>query len=81
MKQLEFRVPKNGALSFAEQAIERVCGQRGLIVGMKGSLASYRGCTHWHFKKKKEKGTLEITLHPAGRRIWAQVQDGRKAPD
>ena len=51
----------------------------GLHVAMKGTLASYPGCVHWHYKKQREKGTLELTLLPGGRRIWASVHSGRKA--
>lgn len=79
MREVEFQVTKKCDLARAEALIERVCAERGLSVGMKGSLASHPGCIHWHFKKPKEKGTLEITLHAEARRIWAQVQDGRKA--
>lgn len=79
MKEVEFCVPKQCDLTRVESLIERVCADRGLLIGMKGSLASYPGSIHWHFKNQKQKGTLEITLHASERRIWAQVQDGRKA--
>jgi hypothetical protein len=81
LREVEFRVPKQCDLNGAERLIERVCAERGLSVAMKGSLASYPGCVHWHYKDKDHrKGTLEITLYPKDRRIWAQVQDGRRAP-
>jgi len=35
---------------------------------------------HWHYKREKQKGTLELTLFPAHRRLWAKVAEGRKAP-
>ena len=79
MKEFEFHVPKECDLSRAEELIEKAAAEHGLSVGMKGSLAGYPGCIHWHFKNQKQKGTLEITLHTESRRIWAQVQDGRKA--
>ena len=81
MKEVEFRVPKQCDLAGAELLIESACARRGLIVAMKGTLAGYPGCVHWHWKKREAKGTLEITLYPKDRRIWAQVQDGRRAPD
>jgi hypothetical protein len=80
VKEIEFRVPKQCDLADAEGLVERACAARGLIVGMKGALAGYPGCVHWHYKKPQQKGTLEITVYPKQRRIWAQVQDGRKAP-
>jgi hypothetical protein len=45
---------------------------------MKGTLASFPGCTHWHLKRNRERGVLEITLWPAQSRLWLSVQDGRK---
>jgi hypothetical protein len=79
MKEFEFNILKACDLSGAEEMIERAAAELGLTIGMKGSLASYPGCVHWHFKNRGHKGTLEITLWPKNRRIWAQVQDGRKA--
>jgi hypothetical protein len=79
LKEVEFRVPKHSGLRAAEAMIESVCAQRGLTIGRKGSLASFPGSIHWHFKTQKERGTLEITLWPNGRRLWAQVQKGRRA--
>jgi hypothetical protein len=78
--EVDFRVPKQYDLAGAEKLIERVCSKRGLSVAMKGDLKAFPGCVHWHYKKQRQKGTLEITLYPKSRRIWAQVQDGRKAP-
>ena len=46
---------------------------------MKGSLSTYPGSIHWHYKSSGQKGTVEITLLAAQRRIWLQVQDGRRA--
>jgi len=79
MKEVEFTVPKNCGLSKARRLIQKVCAQRGLQLAMKGTLASYPGSTHWHFKQPNQKGTLELTLFQPARRIWARVQDGRRA--
>jgi hypothetical protein len=80
MQQVEFRVPRDLNLKRAEQLIEEACAELNLTIAMKSSLASYPGSTHWHYKNGKEKGTLELTLFPRDRRLWAQVQSGRKAP-
>lgn len=80
MQEFEFKIPPSCDLTKAEKLIEEVCSGLGLELGMKGSLASYPGCIHWHYKKQKEKGTLELTLLASDRRIWAQVQSGRRAP-
>jgi hypothetical protein len=47
---------------------------------MKGSLAKYPDSIHWRYRKQDQKGTLELTLYIRKRRIWAKIQDGRKAP-
>jgi len=47
---------------------------------MESSLARFAGCVHWHYKQPKQKGTLEPTLLPAERRIWAQIHTNRAAP-
>lgn len=80
MKEIEFRTPRNCDLTKAEQLIESVCKELGLRQVMKGSLAKYPGCSHWHYKKNEQSGTLELTLFIPGRRIWAKVQAGRQAP-
>jgi hypothetical protein len=80
MREIEFAVPRNAALAEAERLIEKVCARRGLVLAMKGSLSSYPGCVHWHYKRQNQKGTLELTLFARDRRVWAKVQDGRKAP-
>ena len=79
MVETEFKVPSGCELKRAERAVERLCRSHGLSVGLKGSLSQYPGSIHWHFKKEKEKGTLELTLYPAEARLWSKVQAGRKA--
>lgn len=80
MREIEFAVPHNSDLTQAIKSIEKICAQHELILAMKGSLAAYPGCIHWHYKREKQKGTLELTLFARDRRVWAKVQDGRKAP-
>jgi hypothetical protein len=81
MQEVEFVIPKHRNLEGAEKLIEEVCGAMGLEIAMKGSLSAYPGSIHWHYKMdRKRRGTLELTLFMAGRRIWSQVQSGRKAP-
>jgi hypothetical protein len=79
MQEIEFTVPTKD-LDQAEAVIESVCAAHGLQAGMKSQLASFPGSIHWHYKKPREKGTLELTLFRRDRRIWAQVQEGRLAP-
>ena len=79
MQEIEFRVPRDLNLNRAGQLIEDACAALNLTIAMKSPLASYPGSTHWHYKNGKEKGTLELTIFPRDRRLWAQVQSGRKA--
>ena len=80
MREIEFAVPRNADLTQAAKLIEKICAQHELILAMKGSLTAYHGCVHWHYKRQKQKGTLELTLFARDRRVWAKVQEGRKAP-
>jgi hypothetical protein len=79
MQEFEFQIPRTAQLTNVDSAIESTCIAEGLGIGMKGSLTSFPGSTHWHFKKPGERGTLEITSFPSDRRIWAKVQSGRRA--
>ncbi|HTC65967.1 MAG TPA: hypothetical protein VK685_02470 [Candidatus Acidoferrum sp.] len=79
MKKIHFKVPRDCNLAFAEQWIETACNRQRLDLAMKGTLATYPGSTHWHYRKPGQKGTLELTLFIPDRRIWAKIQDGRRA--
>ena len=79
MKEIQFKVPRDCELTCTEQWIETACICQGLDLAMKGSLAAYPGSIHWHYRKQGQKGTLELTLYIRERRIWAKIQDGRKA--
>ena len=60
--------------------IEAAVGRVGLVVSMKGTLAKFPGCTHWHLKRGTEHGVLEVTIWPAQNRLWLSVQERRKGP-
>jgi hypothetical protein len=47
--------------------IEKAAALYGLQVRMKGTLRIYPGSQHWHLYKPGERGTLEVTLWPAGK--------------
>lgn len=79
MRNFEIVVPSGTNLSGADRIVERVCSDAGLTLTMRGSLASYPGCIHWHFKNGKQSGTLEFTLLADAHRLWAKVQRGRRA--
>ena len=79
MQEFEFRVSPSARFSNLDFLVESVCIGEGLKVSMKGTLASFPGSIHWHFKKPGERGTLEITSCPRTRRLWASIQAGRRA--
>jgi hypothetical protein len=62
----------------SEEAIERLCQTHGLSITLKTTQSKYPGSIHWHLKKGRERGTLEVTLWPAQNRLWFSMQDGRK---
>ena len=79
MTELEFTVPPGCNLSGAAVLIEKACLGCGLRVSTRATLQSDPGCIHWHVKRGIQSGTLEVTLWEAKRRVWASVQDGRRA--
>jgi hypothetical protein len=80
MTEVEFTVPQSCGLSGAASLIEKAFLGCGLRVSTRATLRSYPGCIHWHVKRGMHPGTLELTLWEAKRRVWASVQDGRRAP-
>ncbi|MDN4593723.1 hypothetical protein [Polycladomyces subterraneus] len=77
MQNTELEVPANCNFDHAKKVIEQCCREEGLQITLTGSLSSYPGSTHWHFKKGRERGTLEVTIWPIKNRIWFSVQKGR----
>jgi hypothetical protein len=62
----------------SERAIDRLCIVHGLSVTTKTTLSKHPGSVHWHLKRGRERGTLEVTLWPSAKRLWFSMQDGRK---
>lgn len=77
MIEVELQIHADTKSDSVTMAIEHVCAANNLTCALKGTLASYPGCVHWHFKKNKEKGTLEITWWESENRLWFKVADGR----
>jgi hypothetical protein len=76
MTEIEIAVP-SPLFTDALRRIESVIQLLGLRVTMKGTLTGYPGCTHWHLKLGRQRGTLELTLWPRERRVWFSIHDGR----
>jgi hypothetical protein len=58
-------------------AVDEACERAGLTVTLRGTLAAYPGCVHWHVKKGREAGTLEITWWPKTGQLWFKIADNR----
>lgn len=57
--------------------VERAATAEQLTLTLKGTLAKYPGCTHWHYQQGKQPGTLEITWYPRERRLWFKIARNR----
>jgi hypothetical protein len=77
--ETDVQLPKRMDWTRCAQRIERAIEAAGLRVTMQCELRAYPGCTHWHLKRGREAGTLEVTMWPAGSRVWCSVQAGRRA--
>jgi hypothetical protein len=79
MEEIEVPVNPQGREEQLALLIEEAVTHYGLQIRMKGTLRMYPGSQHWHVCKPGEKGTLEVTLWPAGKRLWFSVQARRRA--
>ncbi len=61
----------------SSDSIEKACNSAGLELTMKGSLKSLPDNEHWHFKKVKQKGVLEITLLAQTNRLILSCKKNR----
>jgi hypothetical protein len=78
MIEVEIQIPPAIHSSTIIKKVEQVCIDNDLTLTLKGTLAGYPGCVHWHFKKHKQPGTLEITWWEKEHRLWFKVADHRK---
>jgi hypothetical protein len=59
--------------------IEETCAGMNLHTSMKGSTKTLPPNIHWHFKKDKAKGVLEITLLLNANEVILSCKENRKA--
>jgi hypothetical protein len=78
--ELDIHVPHDIDAKRMPPLIEQACAREDLIAATRGTLGTYPGCVHWHFKRAGEKGTLEVTWWPKHRKLWFKVADGREGP-
>jgi hypothetical protein len=78
MIEVEIQIPALIKPNDVIRQVEKICSENDLTLTLKGTLAMYPGCVHWHFKKHKQPGILESTWWEAKRRLWFKVADHRK---
>ncbi len=59
--------------------IEELIERFALTITQRTTLSTKKGCYHWHTKKERQKGVLEITYWPKHGRLWLEIADNRKA--
>ena len=78
MIEVQLQIPDDVNTNALVGIVEHICIANGLTCTLKGTLASYPGCIHWHFKMGAQKGTLEITWWEIKNRLWFKVAKGRR---
>ena len=73
----EIEVMFTGSPESIPKTVEEICEREGLTLVLKGTLAKYPGCVHWHFKRGRLPGTLEVTWWKS--RLWFKISAGRDA--
>jgi hypothetical protein len=79
MIEVELQVPDRVESGTVIRVVEQVCASHDLICTLKGTLVSYPESVHWHFKRGRQKGTVEITWWESKNRLWFKVASGRTA--
>jgi hypothetical protein len=77
MIEVQLQIADNVNTNALVGIVEHICIENGLTCTLKGTLASYPGCVHWHFKLGRQKGILEITWWEIERRLWFKVAGNR----
>ena len=77
MLEVEIHIPVPTSPDILPRLVEQACVVEGLVSSLKGTLAQYPNCVHWHFKKGREPGTLEITWWAKENQLWFKVASGQ----
>ena len=77
MIEVELQISDRVEPEIVLRVVEQVCASNELTCSLKGTLASYPGSVHWHFKQDKQRGILEITWWECEHRLWFKVTSGR----
>ncbi|HTL29730.1 MAG TPA: hypothetical protein VL282_10930 [Tepidisphaeraceae bacterium] len=77
MREWEVKVGRSWDDAAIAEVIESVATYMDLTIALKGTLRKYPGSVHWHFKKRRRLGTIELTISPEQKRVWLSVKSGR----
>lgn len=77
MIEVEIHIPEHIERMAIPTLVEQACLNEHLTLTLRTTLRAFPGCTHWHFKQEKERGTLEITWWERKDRLWFKVAAGR----
>lgn len=76
MSEIEIPLPPQTAAPAVPRAVEAACAAERLT--LKDTLRAYPGCVHWHYKRGRQAGTLEIACWPSQQRAWFKVAATRR---
>jgi hypothetical protein len=79
MREIDVALQQGTDAKHVVAAVDAQGALAGLTTTLKTSLRKYPGCTHWHFKRGKQKGTLEMTYWPNQNKLWFTVRADRQA--
>ena len=77
MIEVQLQIPERVNVDAVVSVIEHICIANGLTSTLKGTLASYPGCVHWHFRRGRQKGIFEMTWWEMEHRLWFKVAGNR----
>jgi hypothetical protein len=79
MRDTEIPLPVKTDCEKLIRFVDEALVERELRVTLRDELKKFPGCVHWHVKKGRMPGTLEITVWPEQHRAWFTIHDGRVA--
>lgn len=64
---------------FVIEEIEKIIHTYRLNITQKTTLSTLKGSIHYHLKKGKEAGVIELTYWASKHRLWTEIHDNRQA--
>jgi len=77
MIEVQLQIPDSVNTNALVRVVENICIANCLTCTLKGTLAGYPGCVHWHFRRGRQKGILEMTWWEMEHRLWSKVAGNR----